>query len=125
MLIPWMIVSLLVTAAVLKMIETALPDLEIDGWVPALMVAAVLPVVGFVLAFATSPLAPFLAGGPWVGWAFRIGMSTLALALAFAAIPGIKASGMATIVASLALAMFHAALGFGLDAVRQVASAAR
>ena len=120
-----MIVSLLVTAAFLKMLETALPDLEIDGWLPALMVAAVLPLVGLALALLTSPLAPLVGGSPWVGWAFRIGMSTLALALAFAAIPGIKASGVATIVASIALAVFNAALGFGLEAVRQVASAAR
>ena len=120
-----MIVSLLVTAAFLKMIETALPDLEIDGWLPAIMVAAVLPLVGLALGLLTSPLAPLVAGSPWVGWAFRIGMSTLALALAFAAVPGIKASGVTTIVASIALAVFNAALGFGLDAARQVATAAK
>ena len=125
MFIPWMIVSLLLTAAFLKMLENVLPDLEIDGWLPAFMVAAVLPLVGLVLSFAIGPLRPLLAGGPWVTWVFSIVMSTLALALAFAAVPGIKAGGVATIAASLALAIFHAAIGFGLDAARQVAATAR
>jgi hypothetical protein len=124
MLVPWMIVSLLITAAFLKMLENVLPDLEIDGWLPAFMVAAVLPLVGFAVAFATGPLRPLLAGGPWVMWAFGMAVSTIALAMAFAAIPGIKASAVATIVASIALAMFHAVIGLGLDAARQVAATA-
>ena len=121
--VPWMLVSLLLTAAFLKMLENVLPDLEIDGWLPAFMVAAVLPLVGFALGFATGPLQPLLAGGPWVMWAFGMVMSTVALAMAFAAIPGIKASGLATIVASIVLALFNAVVGFGLDAARQMAAA--
>lgn len=122
MFLPWMLVSLLMTAAFLKMLENVLPDLEIDGWLPAFMVAAVLPLVGFAIAFATGPLRPLVAGGPWVMWTFSIVMSTLALALAFAAVPGIKASGVATIAASIALAIFDVAIGFGLDAARQLAA---
>jgi hypothetical protein len=124
MFVPWMLVSLLMTAAFLKMLEHVLPDLEIDGWLPAFLVAAVLPLVGIALGFATGPLQPLLTGGPWVRWLFSIGMSTLALALAFAAVPGIKAGGVATIAASIALAVFNAAIGFGLDAARQVAATA-
>ena len=121
--VPWLFVSLLLTAAFLKMLENVLPDLEIDGWLPAFMVAAVLPFVGFVLGFATGPLQPLIVRGPWIAWGFSIVMSTLALALAFAGVPGIKAGGVATVAASIALAIFHAAVGFGLDAARQLAAA--
>jgi hypothetical protein len=124
MFIPSMLVSLLLTAAFLKMLENVLPDLEIDGWLPAFLVAAILPLVGIVLGLVTGPLQPLLASGPWARWAFQITMSTLALALAFAAIPGIKAGGVATIAASIALAILNAALGFGIDAARQIAAAA-
>ena len=120
MFLPWMLVSLLMTAAFLKMLENVLPDLEIDGWLPAFLVAAILPLVGVALAFATGPLQPVLANGPWAAWAFRIIMSTLALAVAFAAIPGIKAGAAATIAASITLATFHSVLGFAIDTARQV-----
>ncbi len=122
MFVPWMIVSLLMTAAFLKMLENVLPDLEIDGWLPAFLVAAVLPLVGIAVAFATGPLRPLLAGGPWVTWAFGMAVSTIALAMAFAAIPGIKASAVSTIVASIALAVFNTAIDFALDAAFRLAA---
>jgi hypothetical protein len=104
-------VGALITAVLLKAVTSVIPVVEIDDWVPAIIVGVIVSVVGL----ATGMLTPALTAqgvGVWPIIAILNVVSVLVLALAIAIVPGIKSSGAMAVILTAILVQ---ALGYALS----------
>jgi putative membrane protein len=108
------VIDLLLTAIFLKIIASVLPDLEIDGFGPALITAVVMTVVGTAVGFAMAPfIAPWLAAGVWVSYAFGFVVSVIILMIALNVVPGVRVeSASSVVVAALLLSALRIGTSF-------------
>jgi uncharacterized membrane protein YvlD (DUF360 family) len=98
------IVDIVLTAIFLRFIANTLPDLEVDGFGPAVVTAVIMSVVGTGLGFALSPLlAPYLRIGGWVAFAVSFAVSVVVLMIALNVVPGVKVDSMASVVIAAVL----------------------
>ena len=110
-----LLLDLLLTAILLKVVASVLPDFKIDGMGSALIAAAIATASGIVVPLIG--LSPYLVGGDWIGAALRLGLSSVTLALGIAFAPGIRAGLLSVLLA----AVIVSAASFGvMYAVGQV-----
>lgn len=114
-----LVIDLLLTAVFLKIIATVLPDLEIDGFGPALITALVMTVVGMVVGFAMTPLlGPYLSAGVWVSYAVGFVVSVIILMIALNVVPGVHVrSATSVVVAAVLLAALRIGVGVAMRLV--------
>jgi putative membrane protein len=111
------VLDVLLTAVFLKMIATMLPDLEIEGFGPAIITALIMTLVGAAIGFAVAPLlGPYIGAGRWVTYAFGFVLSVIVLMIALNVVPGVRVRGMAVVVvASILLSVLRMAVALALQ----------
>ena len=122
MILTGVLFSFLLTAIFVRAIGAILPDFEVDGWVPAFTVAVILVVAGLAVGLLAGPLTPLFAGSRWGALAFSSAITLLTSAIAFSLTPGIKADGVAIVIASVLLMLMRSAFSFALQAAQQMAA---
>jgi hypothetical protein len=114
------LVHLLVTAVALRALAAALPDLEIDGWLPAIGAVVVMQIVAIPIGYIVSSLP--LGGGPWIAYPVGAALSAITVAVAMAMMPGIKAGLGSSLIAGVCLYALRFVVSLAIGAAREAAS---
>jgi uncharacterized membrane protein YvlD (DUF360 family) len=108
-----LIVDVVLTAILLKIVSSALPDFEMDGMGPAFIAVLIASVVGFAAQFVVLPfLAPYLAGGGWMAYAVSPALSSVTLAVGIAFAPGIRAGILSILLGAVIVSVAISGLMF-------------
>lgn len=107
---------MLVTAFVLRVLVALTPDIEIDGLGTALLVALLVVAVGYGTGLARSVM-PALSF--WLAIVYSCVSNILAVVIAAAVLPGVRARGPASLVSlGVLLTFLNVALAYGWQAAR-------
>jgi uncharacterized membrane protein YvlD (DUF360 family) len=90
-------IDLAMIAVFLKIIAAVLPGIQIDGWMPAIVVAAVMAVAGTVVGVGTTVLIGLRLGAPeWITLPLGFVLSTSILLIALKLVPGVRLRRVST-----------------------------
>jgi putative membrane protein len=98
------VLDVLLTAIFLKIVAAMLPDMEVDGFGPAVITALIMALVGAGISFALAPLlTPSLQIGGWVTYVISFVLSVIILMIALNVVPGVRVRGMGIVVVAAVL----------------------
>jgi uncharacterized membrane protein YvlD (DUF360 family) len=97
-----LLVDFVLTAILLKLVSSVLPDLEIDGLGSAFIAALIASVAGVAVQFVAFPLlAKYLPVEGWIATAVSHALSIVTLAIGIAFAPGIKGGALSILMAAV------------------------
>ena len=97
-----LLVDFVLTAILLKLVSSVLPDLEIDSLGSAFIAALIASLAGMAVQFVGFPLlAEYLPAGGWMATALSQALSSVTLAIGIAFAPGIKGGALSILMAAV------------------------
>ena len=108
----WLLGGVVLTAILLKIVSSVLPDIEMDGMGPAFVAALIASVAGFVAQLAISLAPSYLPAEGWMVFAIGPALSSATLAIGIALSPGIRAGLMSTLAAAVIVSVASSGLIF-------------